>query len=82
MFQSGNSREGQMNSDTREMWKHLKRKVDIYGQDLSGMKYAQDPETQEVYREKFEILFKKFCEYFKEDYVDEEQKKIRQYFKE
>jgi hypothetical protein len=81
-FQSATNRDGQMDSDTREMWKHLKRKVDDYGQDLTALKYAKDEKSQEVYNEKFKMLFKKFCVYFKEDYVEEDQQKIIQYFKE
>lgn len=81
LMQSSKWYDGQMDSDSREMRKHLTRKVNVYSQDLSGMKYAQDADIQEIYAKKFSILYRKFCEYFKEDLVDADQKTIIDYFK-
>jgi len=81
LFQSSTNREWQMTWNTREMWKHLKRKVDGFGQDLNWMRFVEDNQTQKVYNEKFEILFRKFCEYFKEDFADVDQDIIIERFK-
>ncbi len=78
LMQGSKGYDGQMSTSAREMRKHLTRKVNSYGQDLSGLKY--DTSSQQVYKKKFEILFKKFSEYFKEDFRREDREKIKERF--
>ena len=71
----------QFDTNARELWKHMKNKVDDYGRDLSSLKYSSDPKDKKVYKARLKILFRKFAEYFKEEFRDEEREKIAWFFK-
>lgn len=61
----------QFTTNSREHWKQLRTKIQEFWRDLEILRYSSDENDRKIYDEKLSILFKKFAEYFKEDFTDD-----------